>query len=81
MPDVSLLSTNIGIFEYGFQLAMKKSYDAEEKKPITPVMMGPRNENMIAMKPKADMKSLGKFLSCQLCKLAKLIYLIINLLI
>ena len=39
---------------------MKKSYEAEEKKPITPVMMGPRNENMIATKSKTDMKSLGK---------------------
>ena len=55
---------------------MKKSYEVEEKKPITPVMMGPRNENIIAMKPKADMKSLGKILSCQLYKIAKLIYLI-----
>ena len=60
---------------------MKKSYEVEEKKPITPVMIGPGNENMIATKPKADMKYLGKILSCQLCKLAKLIYLIINLLI
>ena len=55
---------------------MKKSYEVEEKKPITPVMMGPRNENMIEMKPKTDMKSLGKILSCQLYKIAKLIYLI-----
>ena len=44
---------------------MKKSYEVEEKKPITPVM-GPRNENMIATKSKADMKSLGKINSCQL---------------
>ena len=51
---------------------MKKSYEVEEKKPV-PVMMGPRNENMIAMKSKADMKSLGKILSSQLCKMAKLI--------
>ena len=58
MINVSFLSTNIGIFEYGFQLAMKKSYEVEEKKPIT--MMGPRNENMIATKSKTDMKSLGK---------------------
>ena len=72
MPNDSLFSTNIGIFEYGFQLAMKKSYDAEEKKPA-PVMMGPRNGNMIETKSKADMKSLGKILSCQICKIAKLI--------
>ena len=39
---------------------MKKSYEVEEKKPITPVMMGPGNENMIATKSKADIKSLGK---------------------
>ena len=65
MPNVSLLSTNIGIFEYGFQLAMKKSYEVEEKKSITPVM-GPRNENMIATKSKTDMKSLGKIHSWQL---------------
>ena len=77
MTNVSLLSTNIGIFEYGFQLAMKKSYEVEEKKPITPVMMGPRNENMTEKKPKADMKTLGKIISYQLCKIAKLIYLII----
>ena len=44
---------------------MKKSYDVEEKKPA-PVMMGPRNENMIATKSKADMKSLGKIHSLQL---------------
>ena len=51
---------------------MKKSYDVEEKKPA-PVMMGPRNGNMIETKSKADMKSLGKILSCQICKIAKLI--------
>ena len=56
---------------------MKKSYEVEEKKPITPVMMGPRNENMTEKKPKADMKTLGKIISYQLCKIAKLIYLII----
>lgn len=58
LPNVSLFSNNIGIFEYGFQLAMKKSYDIEAKKPV-PVMMGPSNENMIETKSKADIKSLG----------------------
>ena len=38
-------------------LAMKKSFHGEEKKAV---MMGPRNGNMVIIKSKDDMISLGK---------------------